>query len=162
MTPRASRTLIVGLGNPLLGDDSIGLRVAAELRPRLEGLPGVEVAEDYHGGLRLMERMVGFDRVVVVDAMVSGAAPGTLHELRPDGRPTRRSASSHDVDLSTALALGRRAGAALPQDDAIALLGIEAVEVETFGETLTPAVAAAVPLAVERVLQLIQTPTEAP
>lgn len=156
------RTLVIGLGNPLLGDDSIGLRVAAELRPRLAGLPGVEVVEDHHGGLRLMERMVGCDRVIVVDATVTGAAPGTIHRLSVDGRPTRRSASAHDVDLPTALALGRRAAAALPPDDAIILLGIEASQVETFAEVLTPAVAAAIPRAVERILHLIQTPTEAP
>jgi hydrogenase maturation protease len=162
MTVSSARTLIIGLGNPLLGDDAVGLRVAQELRHRLAGAGGIEVIEDYHGGLRLMERMVGYQRVLVVDAIVSGAEPGSLQVLRPDGRPTRRSASAHDVDLATALALGREAGAELPPDEAIRLLGIEAVEVESFSERLTPAVAAAVPAAVERALYLIRPSQEAP
>ena len=85
-------TLIIGLGNPLVTDDSVGLRVAAELRSRLAGQADVEVAEDYWGGLRLMEQMVGYDRAIVIDAIQSGAAPGTIHHLAPGDMPTQRSA----------------------------------------------------------------------
>lgn len=81
-------TLIIGLGNPLVTDDSVGLRVAAELRTRLAGRADVEVAEDYWGGLRLMEQMVGYDRAIVVDAICSGAPPGTIHHLGPGDIPT--------------------------------------------------------------------------
>src|SRR3972149_6066923 len=109
------RTLVLGLGNPLLRDDSVGLRVVRALQPELDGFPGVELAEDYHGGLRLMERLVGFRRAIVIDAMVTGAAPGSLHLLDVDGHATQRSASAHDVDLPTALAVGRQAGAELPE-----------------------------------------------
>ena len=59
------KTLIIGLGNPLVTDDSVGLRVVERLRPLLADRPDVEVAEDYWGGLRLMERMIGFDRAIV-------------------------------------------------------------------------------------------------
>lgn len=154
------RTLIIGLGNPLLRDDGVGLRVVAGLRDRRLP-PGVELAEDTHGGLRLMERMIDYDRAVVVDALTSGAAPGTIRRLAIDGRPTRHSASSHDVDLPTALAVGRKSGAHLPADDDVILIGIEAEDVETFGETMTPAVEAAVPAAVEAVLTVIEATREA-
>jgi hydrogenase maturation protease len=148
-------TLILGLGNPLVTDDSIGLRVAAELKERLAGRPDIEVGEDYWGGLRLMERMAGYDRVIVIDAIQTGAAPGTIHRLAVGDIPTQRSASSHDVNLPTALALGRQAGLKLPEDQDILLVGIEAADILTFGEHCTPAVAAAVPLAVEEVLQAL-------
>jgi hydrogenase maturation protease len=151
------KTLILGLGNPLITDDSIGLRVAAELKTRLAGRPDLEVAEDYWGGLRLMEQMVGYQRVIVVDAICTGAPPGTIHHLSPFDVPTQRSASSHDMTLPTALALGRHAGLPLPADSAILLVGIEAEDILTFGETCTPAVAAAVPLAVSHVLQALDT-----
>jgi hydrogenase maturation protease len=128
-------TLIIGLGNPLVTDDSVGLRVAAELRESLAGRGGVEVAEDYWGGLRLMERMAGFDRAIVIDAIVSGATPGTIHRLTARDMPTQRSNSSHDMTLPTALALGRQAGLCLPPDDAILILGIEAEDVVHFGES---------------------------
>ena len=84
-------TLIVGLGNPLVTDDSVGLRVIERLKPLLADRTDVEVSEDYWGGLRLMERMIGFDRAIVVDAIQTGTLPGTVQLLTPDGIPTQRS-----------------------------------------------------------------------
>ena len=149
--------LIIGLGNPLVTDDSVGLRVAAELCTQLAGRRDVEVTEDYWGGLRLMEQMVGYDRVIVIDAMQSGAPPSTIRHLAPGDMPTQRSASSHDMALPTALTLGRQAGLDLPQDNAIVLVGIEADDILNFGETCTPAVAAAVSRAAADVLALLDS-----
>jgi hydrogenase maturation protease len=149
------KILILGLGNPLIGDDSVGLRVVEELKTRLADRTDVEVSEDYWGGLRLMERLIGFDRAVVVDAIQTGAAPGTIHRLTPDGIPTQRSASAHDVNLSTALEFGRQAGAKLPDNRDILLIGIEAEDVLTFSENCTAAVQAAIPRAVEAVVEII-------
>lgn len=146
------RTLVLGLGNPLLRDDSVGLRVVRSLLPFLASRPDIDLAEDYHGGLRLMERLVGYDRAIIVDAVCSGAPPGTIHRLGPTSVPTQHTASSHDVNLPTALALGRQVGAALPADEAILILGIEAVDVHSFGEDLTPEVAAAIPAAANLIL----------
>ena len=67
------KTLILGLGNPLVTDDSVGLRVVEQLKPLLADRADVEVSEDYWGGLRLMERMIGFERAIVVDAIQTGA-----------------------------------------------------------------------------------------
>jgi hydrogenase maturation protease len=150
------RTLVVGLGNPLLTDDRVGLLVARALRERLADRPGVEVDEDYHGGLRLMERMVGFERAIVVDAIVAGQAPGWIHQLRADDIPTQHTASAHDVNLRTALEFGRTVGAVLPEDDDVRIIGIEAADVATFGTHCTPRVEAAVPAAVATVLELLQ------
>lgn len=150
------RTLVIGLGNPLLRDDSVGLRVAAALKALLENRADIEVGEDYRGGLRLMERMVGFERAVVIDAVCSGGDPGTIHRLSPEAVPTQHSASPHDVNLPTALDLGRQAGAVLPASQDILIIGVEAVDVTTFGETLTPEVEAAVPLAVQAVLSALE------
>jgi hydrogenase maturation protease len=145
------RTLILGLGNPLLRDDSIGLRVVQELRRTLDASRELELGEDFWGGLRLMERMIGFDRVIIIDAIRSGSPPGTIHLLKPGDIPTQRSASAHDVNLPTALEFGRRAGAMLPPEDQIFLIAVEADDVLTFDESLTPAVQRALPHAVEAV-----------
>jgi hydrogenase maturation protease len=149
------RILLIGLGNPLITDDSVGLRVVEKLRPLLADRTDLEVAEDYWGGLRLMERMIGFDRAIVVDAIHSGAPAGTIHRLTPDDISTQRSASAHDVNLSTALEFGRQAGAQLPPNDQVRLVGIEAADILTFGEQCTPAVQAAIPRAVEVVLETL-------
>ena len=149
------KTLILGLGNSLLSDDSVGLKVVAQLRPLLAGRPDLEVDEDYWGGLRLMERLVGYDRAILVDAICTGAAPGTIHHLAVDSIPTQHSASAHDANLATALALGRQAGAQLPADSAILLVGIEAEDIITFSEQCTPQVQAAIPRAVDAVMAAV-------
>ena len=160
-TPTASgqavrlKTLVIGLGNPLVSDDSVGLRVVKYLRPWLQERMDLELAEDYWGGLRLMERMIGYDRAIVVDAICTGQPPGTLHLLSVGSVATQKSASAHDLNLPTALAFGRQAGAHLPPDDAIQLVGVEAEDILTFREECTPAVAAAIPHAARMVLELL-------
>lgn len=149
------KTLVIGLGNPLVTDDSVGLQVATELKTRLADRPDVEVDEDFWGGLRLMERMAGYGRAIVIDAIITGAEPGTIHRLTPGAIPTQRSASAHDVSLPTALEFGRQAGLPLPEDENILLIGIEVENVLDFGETCTPAVQAAVPDAVREVLEAL-------
>lgn len=149
-------TLVLGLGNPLLRDDGVGIKVVQALQDHLQNRNDLEFGEDYWGGLRLMERMIGFKRAIIVDAIQTGAAPGTLHMLRPGDLSTQRSASAHDVNLTTALQVGRQAGASLPEDDDILLVGIEAEDVQTFSEELSPSLKAALPAAVQRVLSAIE------
>ena len=149
-------TLVLGLGNPLLRDDGVGLKVVRALQDRLQDRGDLEFGEDYWGGLRLMERMIGFKRAIIVDAIQTGAPPGTLHMLRPGDLSTQRSASAHDVNLTTALQVGRQAGAFLPQDEDILLVGIEAEDVQTFSEELSPSLQAALPAAIRTVLTAIE------
>jgi hydrogenase maturation protease len=149
------KILILGLGNPLVTDDSVGLRVVEQLKPLLADRSEVEVSEDYWGGLRLMERMIGFERAIVIDAIQTGSPPGTIHHLTADGIATQRSASAHDVNLATALEFGRQAGAQLPENRHIQLVGIETQDILNFGESCTPAVQDAIPKAVDAVLQLL-------
>jgi hydrogenase maturation protease len=146
------KTLILGLGNPLLRDDSVGLRIVQQLRGVLTDRKDVEIGEDYWGGLRLMEQMVNYDRAIIVDAICTDEPAGTIHLLTPDDIPTQRSASAHDVNLPTALELGRQAGAHLPTSENILLVGIEADDVQTFEEGLSPEVEKAIPQAIKTVL----------
>ncbi len=154
MNPR--RTLLVGLGNPILTDDGVGWHVVSAVREKMAERCGVEVEYSACGGLSLMEAMVGFSRVVVVDAVRTGAAPGTIHRLTTHDVPTRHSTCGHDASLSSALALGRAAGAPLPPDEDILLVGVEAADVETLGEACTPEVHAAIPSAVDAVNEALK------
>jgi hydrogenase maturation protease len=73
--------------------------------------------------------------------------------LLPNGlRASLHAGSTHDLSLLGALALGRGAGLTLPRDEDLVIIAIEVEDVLTFGETCTPAVAAAIPRAVEAVL----------
>ncbi len=153
-------TLVLGLGKPILRDDRVGLRVAQEVERLIPASPEIEVGLDYWGGLRLMERMIGFDRAIIIDAICTGASPGTIHLLNPDDIPTQRSSSAHDVNLTTALELGHQAGAHLPPTEDILLIGVEAADVQTFDESLTPEVEDALPAAVEAVMTALSNASE--
>lgn len=152
---RTPRTLVIGLGNPILSDDGVGVHVVRRLRSRLGKRPGIELAEDCRGGLRLMERMIGYDRALVIDAGRTGRPPGEVRVLSLRSLPTLHAGSAHDLDLPTALAVGRRAGAALPDPSGIRFLVIESQDVLSFGEQCTPAVAAAIDRAARVALDLL-------
>lgn len=150
------RSIVIGVGNPLLGDDGVGIRVARELSRRFDNHHGVAVTELYAGGLRLMEAMVGFDRALVVDAMVTGACPpGTVRCFAPEELgATRNLRCAHDTSLPAALAMGRMLGLSLPEE--IRVWGVEAACCEEFGEALTPSVARAVPGLIEELAQQLE------
>ncbi len=70
---RHNKTLVLGMGNPILGDDGVGVRIAQEVQVALPADAGVDVSEACVGGLSLMERMVGYDTVILVDALCTGS-----------------------------------------------------------------------------------------
>ncbi len=148
------KTLVIGLGNPILGDDGVGWWVAEAVQ-RLR--PSLEVDCLALGGLRLMERLIGYNRVIVVDAMQTGNEPIGTVTVCPLADLLDLSAGHttavHDTSLQTALELGRQMGAELPKE--IMVVAIEAEQVYEFSEELTPAVADAVGVAVTAVLQLL-------
>jgi hydrogenase maturation protease len=153
---RPERIVIVGLGNPLLTDDAVGMRAAEILAERL-ALSPVDVVQSSWGGMRFMDLLAGYDRAIIVDAIEwRRGPPGTVYRLTPDAAiPTMRAVSYHDVSLGTALALGRSLDIPLPTETVF--FAVEAQDTRTFGESLTPAVEAALPEVVRRVeAQLMQ------
>lgn len=148
------KTLVLGLGNPLLGDDGVGWRVAEALRERINN-PNIEIDCHAGGGLSLMERLIGYDRAIIIDAINTGQKPqGTVMCFRVDELPKYASshlASSHETTLQTALQVGRMMGALLPND--IRIVAIETQNVYDFSEELSLPVARALPHAVELVIQ---------
>jgi hydrogenase maturation protease len=151
-----SRGLVLGLGNPILTDDGVGIHVARAVADHTPSTGAVTVAEASVGGLRLLDVLAGYDWAVIVDAVLTGGRPGDVTQLQPgDLRASLHSGSTHDLSLPGALALGRQIGMALPADERIVLVAVEAEDVLTFGESCTPAVAAAVPRAARVVQDLI-------
>ncbi|MGD1099980.1 MAG: hydrogenase maturation protease [Thermoplasmata archaeon] len=141
--------LIIGLGNDQRSDDRSGLEVARALRPLLAGKARVEECESE--GIALLELWRGSDHVLVIDAVRSGAAPGTVHRLEPgDGfLPGFRSVTStHGLSLAEAVALARGLGC-LPRR--LVVYGIEADDVR-MGAELTPPVAHGVQEVTDRIL----------
>lgn len=164
------RTLIVGLGNPILGDDGAGWKVAEEVErllplPCQGQMPGTTVDVDCVslGGISLMERLIGYQHAIVIDAIGTGQHPiGTAYHFRLDDLydPTSgHTTAAHDVSLMMAIQIGRSLGAALP--DRIDVVAIESPYVYDFSEELTPPVAAAVPQAAKIVVDLLDLRADA-
>jgi len=136
MSP-GERIALIGYGHPSRGDDAAGPLVARRLRGMLPA--EVEVREVIGDGTALMEAWSGYDRVVVVDAVVSGAPAGTVHRL--DGRRLSDSGdfsspSSHALGLREAIRLAETLGRLPGRLD---IIGIEGRRFET-GEAVGPEV----------------------
>ena len=146
------RTIIIGLGNPLLTDDALGIRAATILRQKLIKFDHIEVIEAYLGGLGLMELMVGFDRAIVVDSMTTGVnTPGTLVELTLDDLiDTRNTTNTHDTSLAVALETGRMLNLKLPAE--LYFFGIEVAVARDFGLELTEPVRKTLPALINQVM----------
>ncbi len=152
------KTLVLGLGNPILSDDGVGIYVVRAVALQAT-TADVDFQEANVGGLRLLEAITGYDRLILVDAIQTpDGTPGQIYTLSPhDLRTSLHAGSTHDLSFRGALAWGRAMGLALPADDAITIIAIEVADVLTFGETLTPMVAAAVSDAVATVAAQIST-----
>jgi len=154
------KTLILGLGNPILTDDGVGVLVAEEVRASLPPDSPVDITEVSVGGLTLMETMIGYDRVILIDAIQQpGAAPGSIRRMSLEDlrsiSPTQHSASPHDASLVTALQTGQRMGLSLPGK--ITIFAVQVENVTDFSDQPTPAVAAAIPKVTKAVLAEIQS-----
>jgi hydrogenase maturation protease len=147
------KTLIIGLGNTILRDDGVGIRAVHALRERIGDRRDIDVVELSVGGMRLMEEMAGYDRVLLIDAVMTGKnAAGTVLRLDIDDLAmSLHTSSTHDTSLSCALEGGRKLGIKLPSE--IVIWGIEAHDVNTFGEDMTPEVGAAIPRVVAEMLE---------
>jgi hydrogenase maturation protease len=96
-------TRVVGVGGPI-GDDSVGFVVLRELEARrVEGVELRSVAEPS----QLVPLLGGVERVVIVDALLGGGAPGTVRRLRPEELAAARPLSTHGVDVAKAIELAR-------------------------------------------------------
>jgi hydrogenase maturation protease len=169
------KTLIIGLGNPILGDDGVGWKVAQEVEKHLQSLPPLasepdtdreKTAENVKveclslAGISLMEQVVGYQRIILIDSLNTGQHDqGEVVTFSLDSLEDLlhgHSASAHDLSLKGALKLGRSMGAELPKDEDIQIVAIEAAHVYDFTEVLTPEIIAAVPIAVQKVVSLLK------
>ena len=150
------KTLVLGMGNTILCDDGVGIYVVQEAAQRCQRAD-VDFADASVGGMRLLDIITGYDRIIMVDAIkTTDGKPGDIYRLHPGDLPTLHSGSTHDLSLIGALALGRGMGMKLPADEDFVIVAIEAEEVWTFGEECTLAVSEAIPRAAETVLSELE------
>jgi hydrogenase maturation protease len=103
--------LIIGIGNEYRGDDAAGLIVARRLK---EGLTDSAIVIEQGGdGAALMEAWRGAETVIIIDAVMSGAAPGTIHRFDANAQPLPKDAfrlSTHAFGVAEAIELARALG----------------------------------------------------
>lgn len=138
-----------------MSDDSVGLRVAEEVRNL--GLEGVEVQDHSTSGLDIIEIVLDFDRVIVVDAIITGRfLPGTFRALTTeDFDHTISSGSPHEINIFTAIELGKSIySERMPNE--IVLVAVEVADVVTVSDEMTVEVESAIPKIVDEVKRLLE------
>lgn len=133
----ASTGILVGLGNPIMSDDGIGLLVSRRVHRRLTGYD-LDLA--CGAGLHVMDSILGYHRAVIIDSMVTGSVPvGSVVRIDPDkGMETRRAGHSHGVGFFEAIEIAKACEAPLP--DEILVYGIEVKDPFTIGEKVSEAI----------------------
>ena len=143
-------TLVLGVGNPVLTDDAVGLRVAHLIK---KAKPELTVVETTEAGLTLLELITGYERVIIIDSVKTGhGQPGTLHQLTLDQiDPSWNFCSTHGIDIRMAFELGRKLDYKLPAK--ISIYGIEVEDNTNFGEKYTKKVEHSIPQIIREIIE---------
>lgn len=133
------KTLVAGIGSLIRGDDGVGVHAVRRLRRRPHPR-GVDFGEFGTAGFGLLDVVEGYDMVILVDALVSGGEIGTVSVLTGSAiSKAVHTGIGHEANLSSVLSLGRRfLGRRMPQQ--VFVVAVEAGEIHTFSEVLTPKV----------------------
>ncbi|MEW5729012.1 MAG: HyaD/HybD family hydrogenase maturation endopeptidase [Pseudomonadota bacterium] len=150
MTDEGAGTLVLGIGNPLWGDEGLGLR-ALEAFTRSGVLPdGVQVLDGGTQGMYLLPHVQAARRLIIFDAVDYGLEPGTMFELADEEVPRlmgARRLSLHQTTFQDVLAAATLIGGG---PEAIRLIGVQCRSLESFGGGLSPEVEARIPEMVAR------------
>ena len=148
------RTLILGLGNPILGDDGVGIAIAREIRDGWPTDPSIDILEAGLAGRFLLDVITGYQTVVVADAIITDekALAGSIYSLSVDdlGKAVNPYAS-HALDLRTTVELGKQLGYEMPET--IRVYAVEIKENTVFREGLSREVEAAVVPVARKIMQ---------
>ena len=152
---RTDTILVIGLGSPIMTDDAIGLEVVEEIESM--HMDKVETRQEAIGGLDIIPVLWGYRHVIIVDAIMTGTyEPGTIMFFNPDDfEETIGDASAHDINLATAMRIGRDMEPEMMPDE-VCFVAVEAEDIGTVNEGMTPKLVAAKPEAVKAVLHQIE------
>jgi hydrogenase maturation protease len=143
------KTLVLGIGNPIVTDDGAGLKIAQQIKDRN---PELEVIEACSGALGLLDEIADCDKLIIIDSVkTEGGQPGELYKLElEDLRPTLDHATSHSLDIASAFKLGKGLGYKMPQS--VIIYAVEIKDNTNFGEECTREVAEKIPLLARRIM----------
>ena len=142
-------TLVLGIGNPILTDDSVGIKIARELEERK---PGVTVEQTDEAAIALLDLIMDYDKLIIIDSIKTGQGePGELYKLTlNDFKPNMDFISSHGMDIATAFEVGKSLGCDMPRS--VSIYAVEIKDNSNFSEQCTPEVAARIPSMVKQII----------
>ncbi len=141
-------TLVLGIGNPILTDDGIGIRIAQRLKST-----AVDVVETSEAGLALLDYVGGYDRLIIIDSIkTEQGQPGELYRFElGDFKVATELTSFHGVDIATAFDLGRKAGYKMPTT--VSIYAIAVKDNSTFGEQGTDEIDKKIPSIAQQIIE---------
>ncbi|MCX5806561.1 MAG: hydrogenase maturation protease [Proteobacteria bacterium] len=146
------KTLIIGLGNTILSDDGAGILAAREIAKQCRELSGIDIVEASLGGIGLLDLMVGYKKVIIVDSIkTADGKPGEIYKIDlEDLGDITYPCGPHFLDVRTAVELGNKFGYEMPEK--IEIYAIEIKDNTTFSEILSPEVEKALPDLVNQII----------
>ncbi|MBX2944501.1 MAG: hydrogenase maturation protease [Cyclobacteriaceae bacterium] len=153
---RSSDTLILGVGNYLMGDEGLGVHLAQELKDEI--LPGLaDVLDGGTAGFQLMEYIESYPRVILIDATLDDKPAGTIQLIRPKfASDFPKAMSTHEIglkDLVESLTL-------LDQLPDVYLFVVSVKTIQPLSVDLSPDVQVVFPELKKRILELCLRPVE--
>ncbi len=142
---------VVGLGNDLLSDDGIGIKIARHLKEIIPYHPSIHIQESALGGLRIIDLLSGYDYTILIDSIKTGSKPvGYLHHFdESDFINSSRMVSFHDVNFATAVEFARQLDISIPKK--FSIYAVEVRETGIISETISNEVLAVIPVCVEKI-----------
>jgi hydrogenase maturation protease len=143
-------TLILGIGNPILSDDAVGIRIAEKLK---EENPELEMTATSEAGINLLDLAAGYDRLIIIDSIITGKGePGEVYQLKlEDLEPVMECHSSHGIGIATAFELGQKLGYRMPRY--VSIYAVEIKDNTTFREQCTGEIEKSIPEITRQILE---------
>jgi len=143
-------TLILGIGNSILTDDGVGIKITQRLKEENAKLKVIETSE---AGITLLDLIAGYDKLIIIDSIkTEKGKPGDLYKLElEDLKPSKDFSSSHGIGIATAFELGQRLGYRLPKF--VSIYAVEIKDNTTFGEKCTEEVEQRIPFIVKQIVR---------
>ena len=144
------KTIVLGVGNPILTDDGVGIKIAQKLKERK---PELEVVETSEVGISLLDLVAGYDKLILIDSIKTEQGElGELYKLGLEDLPsTMWFSSSHGIDITAAFKLGQRLGYIMPRYISIYAVAIQ--DNKTFAEECTQEVEERIPFITKQIIE---------
>ena len=155
------KSVIIGLGNPIVGDDAIGIRVVESIKDNFPTLDKTDILADVSiAGINLVELFRGYDRVILVDSIQTGQySKGTVVNLnKEDFSLASHTSGYHNMDIFTALEFSSRMYGDIPTN--IKIIGIEIENPMEFSDELSLEIQDIFEKIVNQVYQIITNETK--